>query len=95
VHVSVGTPSGHPTLVVTDTGVGIPQDQLPHVFERFYRGDPARTRSNERGAGLGLSIARWIADVHGAEIVVASEVGRGTSVTVTFPAPAPEALSSS
>jgi signal transduction histidine kinase len=74
--------------------VGIPPDQLPHIFERFYRGDPARSRGessdgNADGAGLGLSIARWIADVHGAEIAVDSEPRRGTRIRVQFPAPTP------
>jgi signal transduction histidine kinase len=87
VRVRVGTPNEHPTLVVEDTGVGIPSDQLPHVFERFYRGDPARSRVNggvTDGAGLGLSIAKWIADAHGAEITLVSETGAGTKVAVKF-----------
>jgi len=87
VRVSVNAPEQRPQLVVEDSGVGIAADQLPHVFERFYRGDPARTRANGNGAdgaGLGLSIAKWIADVHHAEIVVSSEPGHGTKVTVLF-----------
>jgi len=86
-HVRVGVSSAgsRPTVIVEDTGVGIPPDQLPHVFDRFYRGDAARGRSD--GAGLGLAIARWIADAHGAEIAVDSQVGRGTRVTIRFPAP--------
>jgi len=78
------------TLTVSDTGVGIAPDQLPHVFDRFYRGDPARTREGEgvpstsEGAGLGLSIARWIADEHGAELQIESQPGKGTVVTVRF-----------
>ena len=70
-------------VMVTDTGIGLPADQLPHVFERFYRGDAARREAD--GAGLGLAIARWIADVHGARIDIASEPGAGTRVTMTFP----------
>jgi signal transduction histidine kinase len=64
---------------------------LPHVFERFYRGDPARTpnRAHENGssegAGLGLSIARWIADEHGASITIESAPAQGTRVDVHFP----------
>lgn len=78
------------TLTVSDTGVGIAADQLPHVFDRFYRGDPARTRDGETGAsasdgvGLGLSIARWIAGEHGAELHIESQLGQGTQVTVRF-----------
>ena len=83
VRVGVSAPDGRPTVTVEDTGVGIPPDQLPHVFDRFYRGDAARGRSD--GAGLGLAIARWIADAHGAEIAVDSQVGRGTRVTIRFP----------
>jgi signal transduction histidine kinase len=90
VRVRVGAPSERPTLVVEDTGVGIAPDQLPHVFERFYRGDPARSRSanghGADGAGLGLSIAKWIADTHHAEIALASEPGAGTRVSVRFAA---------
>src|SRR5436853_412727 len=67
----------------TDTGIGIPADQLPHVFERFYRGDAARSQAE--GAGLGLAIARWIAEVHGARIDIASEPGVGTRVTLGLP----------
>jgi signal transduction histidine kinase len=87
VRVRVGAPNERPTLVVEDTGVGIASDQLPHVFERFYRGDPARSRGNDSGidgAGLGLSIAKWIAEAHKAEIALASEPGVGTRVTVRF-----------
>jgi signal transduction histidine kinase len=87
-NVRVSTVDGHPTVVVEDTGAGIAPEQLPHVFERFYRGDPARTRGD--GAGLGLSIARWIADEHQAQISIGSEIGRGTRVQVRFP-PAPAA----
>ena len=78
-------PRPQPTLVVEDTGRGIPIEQLPHVFERFYRGDPSRSR--EGGAGLGLSIAQWIASVHGARVSLTSEPGQGVRATVVFPAP--------
>ena len=56
---------------------------LPRVFDRFYRGE--RGRNDHVGAGLGLSIARWIADEHGARISIQSKPGEGTSVTVEFP----------
>jgi signal transduction histidine kinase len=89
VRVRVGTPAGRPTLVVEDSGIGIAPDQLPHVFERFYRGDPARPRvdastTSADGAGLGLSIAKWIAEAHGADITVTSEWGQGTRVMLRF-----------
>ena len=76
-------PNG-PELVVEDNGVGIPAEDLPHIFERLYRADPARSR-DPGGTGLGLSIARWIVDQHDASIDVASETGAGTTVRVTFP----------
>lgn len=91
VRVRVGAPSDRPTLVVEDTGVGIAPEQMPHVFERFYRGDPARSRGPDGGgadgAGLGLSIAKWIAEAHHAEIALASEPGAGTRVSVRFAPP--------
>ncbi|CAN5804958.1 HAMP domain-containing sensor histidine kinase [soil metagenome] len=73
-----------PELSVRDTGIGIPEADLPHVFERLYRADPARSR-DPGGTGLGLSIARWIAEQHNADISIESEVGRGTTVRVAFP----------
>jgi signal transduction histidine kinase len=83
-HDGPGGGGGGPTLVVSDTGIGIPADQLPHVFERFYRGDPARHEAD--GAGLGLAIAQWIAEAHGARIDIGSPPGTGTRVTIVFPA---------
>lgn len=92
VRLTVSAPQGRATMSVQDTGIGIPPDQIGRVFERFYRGDPARTHRADEGAqggaGLGLSIARWIADAHGAQITLASDAGEGTRATVTFPAPA-------
>ncbi len=85
VGVSVAHSGDTATLAVRDTGVGIPAAQIPHVFERFYRGDSSRARAD--GAGLGLSIAQWIADAHGARISVQSEEGRGTIVSVRFHMP--------
>ena len=83
VRLDVTARDGKRSVIVTDSGIGIPADQLPRIFERFYRGD--RARSQAEGAGLGLPIARWIADLHGARISVASEP-TGTRVEIDFPA---------
>ena len=77
-------------LIVTDNGVGIPREQMDPVFERFYRGDPSRTRGatstadQSTGVGLGLSIAQWIAGEHDGKIAIESEPGLGTRVSVQF-----------
>jgi signal transduction histidine kinase len=82
---------GHAELRVEDSGVGIAPADLPHVFDRFYRADPARARrpaAGDRGAGgagLGLAIARWAAESHGGTIAVASAPGRGSVFTVRLP----------
>ncbi|HTY06306.1 MAG TPA: HAMP domain-containing sensor histidine kinase [Gemmatimonadales bacterium] len=81
VRIDVGTEGGGPAIRVVDTGIGIPPDQLPHVFERFYRGDAGRQEGE--GAGLGLAIARWIADAHHATIDITSSPS-GTDVRVRF-----------
>jgi signal transduction histidine kinase len=70
---------------VQDTGVGIPDEHLPHLFERFYRGDKSRKRKASGGAGLGLSIAYWITRAHGGRIDVQSEEGAGTTFKVWLP----------
>ena len=69
-------------LEVSDTGTGIPEDQLPLVFERFYRADAARTAE---GVGLGLSIARQIAGAHGGTLEARSKVGEGSTFTLQLP----------
>ena len=83
VRLDVSPENGRAAVVISDTGIGIPAEQLSHVFERFYRGD--RARHAAEGAGLGLAIAQWIAAVHGAHIDIASEPGRGTRVAISFP----------
>jgi two-component system, OmpR family, sensor histidine kinase CiaH len=75
--------NGKAILDITDTGVGIPEEDLPYIFDRYYRGDKSRTRQFE-GTGLGLSIAKWIIQSHGGKIRVTSKVGIGTHVQVSF-----------
>jgi len=83
VRVGVSMQEGAPTFSVEDTGIGIKQEDVPRVFQRFFRGETARSRTE--GAGLGLSIASWIAREHGANILLTSQPGEGTRVIVTFP----------
>jgi two-component system, OmpR family, sensor kinase len=69
---------------VRDNGVGIPEEDLPHIFERFYRVDKARSRDTG-GTGLGLSIVKQITALHGGEITVKSTLGQGSIFTLTLP----------
>jgi signal transduction histidine kinase len=69
-------------LVVTDTGIGIPAEDLPHLFERFHRG---RNASHYPGSGLGLAIARALVSGHGGSISAESPPGEGTTITVKIP----------
>ena len=86
VRLQLGPANGKLTLTVADTGIGIAPGDLPHIFDRFWRADSARTRTGERpGAGLGLAICKWIAEAHGGKIDVMSRPGRGTTFTVTLP----------
>lgn len=70
---------------IIDTGIGIPEDALPHLFDRFYRVDPARSRGKVTGSGLGLAIAAAIAQNHDGNIRIDSTINQGTTVTVTLP----------
>jgi signal transduction histidine kinase len=72
-------------VVMRDTGIGIPAEHLPHVFDRFYRVDKARSRA-EGGTGLGLSIAQSTIVAHGGRIELTSTPGQGTTCTVRLPA---------
>ena len=81
--ISLNTNGNAAVAKVQDTGIGMSQEDLPVIFERFYRADKARSR--ESGAGLGLSIARWIAKAHRAEILVESVVGQGSTFEVRIP----------
>ena len=74
---------GHPYLTVQDNGIGIPKEAQSSVFERFYRVDKSRSKATG-GTGLGLAIVKQIARIHGARIHLESELGKGTTVTITF-----------
>lgn len=83
---------GHAVLTVSDNGRGISAEELPHIFERFYRGDKSRQRDQTRGTGLGLCICEAVVKSHGGEIAVTSEIGRGTTFVVRLPLLDPKAL---
>ena len=84
VTMSLSKSNGQAQISIADTGIGIPPDDLPRVFDRFYRVDKARSR-NMGGSGLGLSIAYWIAQAHRGDIEVTSEVGQGSVFRITLP----------
>jgi signal transduction histidine kinase len=84
VDVKLARDDGFAVAEIRDSGIGIPPDDMPHIFDRFYRADRARTRE-PGGAGLGLAIGQWIAQVHGGEIRVESEMAKGSSFTVRLP----------
>jgi two-component system sensor histidine kinase BaeS len=71
-------------LSVADTGYGIAPQDLPHIFDRFYRADRSRSR-NGGGAGLGLSIVRSVVEAHSGQVLVTSEPGRGSVFTMLLP----------
>jgi signal transduction histidine kinase len=76
---------GYGVVEIKDSGIGIPSDALPHVFDRFYRVDEARTREEDGGSGLGLSIVQSICTAHGARIEVESTRGTGSCFRLMFP----------
>jgi len=84
ISVELTAQNGSARLIVRDTGIGIPEKDQPHVFDRFYRVDKARSRVLG-GAGLGLSIAHWIVEAHGGKIEVQSAAGKGSTFTVELP----------
>jgi len=85
IRVTVRSEDGTAIVEVRDTGVGIPAEDLPHIFERFYRADKQRSRDSG-GAGLGLSIAQWIALRHGGGITAESAPGAGSTFRVLLSA---------
>jgi signal transduction histidine kinase len=84
VNVTVSTQDRTARLIVDDTGIGIPDEHLPHVFDRFYRVDKSRARA-EGGAGLGLSIVQSIVSAHGGKVAISRRVESGTRCTVEIP----------
>ncbi|MDB5077373.1 MAG: cztS [Chloroflexi bacterium] len=84
VTVTLESVDGWARLEVADTGIGIASEDLPHIFDRFFRADKARA-GNESGTGLGLSISRWAAEAHGGRISVQSRLGEGSVFTVLLP----------
>ncbi|MDQ3474350.1 MAG: ATP-binding protein, partial [Acidobacteriota bacterium] len=88
---------GNYLLTVADSGSGIALEAQPHIFDRFFRADKARTRASSTdemnvtsGAGLGLSISRWIAEAHNGRLKLLTSSEHGTTFAVTLPAPAPK-----
>jgi signal transduction histidine kinase len=84
VQMTASTMPDNVQVEISDTGEGISEEDLPHVFERFYRGEKSRSRATG-GAGLGLAIAAGIVEAHGGQIGVESTVGRGTRIWFTLP----------
>lgn len=84
VKVSLETVSRQTKLVIADTGIGIASENLQHLFNRFYRVDPSRSR-NAGGSGLGLSIVKAIVDAHKGKIEVQSGLGKGTTLSILLP----------
>jgi two-component system heavy metal sensor histidine kinase CusS len=82
VQISIAAGAAHSQVAVKDSGSGIAPEHLPRVFDRFYRADSSRS---SQGSGLGLALVKSIMDLHGGAAVVESEVGRGTTVSLTFP----------
>ncbi len=89
--ISAGSRKNYLEIAIADTGIGIPQQSLGRIFERFYRVEKARSRRGG-GSGLGLAIAKQIAEIHGGNISISSQEGKGTEVVVTLPIAARQKL---
>ena len=85
VFISLAKVGDQARISVWDTGPGIPPEDLPHIFERFYRAEKSRTRSRASGFGLGLSITKWIVEHHNGRIEVESKEGKGTTFVIWLP----------
>lgn len=90
IFLSLGKVAEQARLIIRDTGPGIPAEDLPHIFERFYRAEKSRTRGKTTGFGLGLSIAQWIVDKHGGRIEVDSKAMQGTTFCIWLPLLTPQ-----
>jgi signal transduction histidine kinase len=84
IELNLSNGSGSARIEIRDSGIGISGKDLPHIFERFYRADQARSRE-PGGSGLGLAIARWIVDLHGGLIEAQSTLGNGSVFRITLP----------
>lgn len=85
ISVSARKENSEVSVAIRDNGAGIKKEDLPHIFDRFYRADRSRTKQKIRGYGLGLSIAKRIMTLHNGSIKVESEIGKGSIFTITFP----------
>jgi signal transduction histidine kinase len=87
VTVSAGLEGSEVAIIVSDSGIGIPDDERPRIWERLYRGDRSRS---QRGLGLGLSLVRAIVEAHGGRVEVSSTMGEGSTFTIHLPVSQPE-----
>ncbi len=85
VQLSLKKEDNHIRIIVTDNGIGIPEGDIPRIFDRFFRSDRSRHRDAPGGSGLGLAICQWIVKIHRGEIKVESETGKGSTFTVLLP----------
>jgi signal transduction histidine kinase len=84
VYIKLECDNTHAVVTISDTGIGIEPEHIQHIFERFYRTDTARNRT-DGGTGLGLAIVKWVVEAHAGSIDVTSEVNKGSSFSVTLP----------
>jgi two-component system OmpR family sensor kinase len=90
VRVTLAEVDGRYEIAVADDGPGVPPEAQPHIFERFYRADASRGRGTlEEGAGLGLALAKWVANAHGGDVVLGSSSASGTVFVITLPPKGP------
>jgi signal transduction histidine kinase len=88
VRIDLKNASGRYVISVSDSGPGIPPENQPYIFERFYRADSSRSRTRpDPGAGLGLALSRWIAKVHGGDVMLSRSSSAGSTFTVVLPPP--------